>query len=250
MEIQHGNIVLCSQLQTHICEFLQQIQIRLIPQSPGISCNGGYQYRIDTPCLILFDIAAQIRLIAVPCLQLWKLLIIVTELVKYIIAGSAVLFDHRIMSLLAERICGQSRMRMVRHGKSGIQICRKHLSPATVTGTGIIGIISGLIRHCGISCQIYGGTIHLFHRKSTDSWSVCQHRNVHGLIRKNMRIPHRYNIADIHRHGISELSCLYSAAKSKTSSAGKDQYLSHLFLGADGQRDLIIALSGHIHFEE
>ena len=119
----------------------------------------------------------QIRLIAVLCLQLWKLLVIVTELVKYIIAGSAVLFDHRIMSLLAERICGQSRMRMVRHGKSGIQICRKHLSPATVTGAWIIGIISGLICHCGISRQINRRTVHLFYRKSTDPWSVRQYCN-------------------------------------------------------------------------
>ena len=68
----------------------QQIQIGLVPQSPGISCNGCYQYRIDTPCLILFDIAMQIRCIAVLCLRR-EASIIMPELEKYIIAGLAVL---------------------------------------------------------------------------------------------------------------------------------------------------------------
>ena len=227
MKIQHRNTVLCSQFQTHICKFLQQIQIRLIPQSPGISCNGCHQYRIDPLCLIFFDIALQIRPVSALCLQPRKLLIIMPELEKHIISRLAVLRDHRIMPFLAEAIGSQSGVGMIRHCHTCVKICRKHLSPATVTGAWIIGIISGLICHCGISRQINRRTVHLFYRKSTDPWSGRQYCNIHSLIRKNPGITHRYNIADICNHCISELSGSHCAMKSQPSSSGEDQYLSH-----------------------
>ena len=113
MKIQHRNSVLCSQFQTYIREFLQQIQISLIPQSPGISCNGCHQNRVYSLCLIILNIALEVCLIAASGLLFPKLLVIVAKLEKHIIAAFTVLVDHRIMSFLADSIGGQSRMGMI-----------------------------------------------------------------------------------------------------------------------------------------